>query len=206
MRPRATYDSERTLDEFAAIARDKSRGGVPYRPVGDAKAAMAGAARTFRGEYRTRYVCHAQMEPLNATASVSADGKSAEIWAGSQGSTQLFNQVSRAAADGPFPNITYHPHFLGGGFGRRGGEQDVVLEAVRLAKAVGKPVKLIWSREDDLAFGKFRPMTAHHIEAGFDADGKLVAWHHRVAAELIAGLPGRHRRKPYATAKPSTAS
>jgi isoquinoline 1-oxidoreductase subunit beta len=82
--PAANYDSERTLDEFAAIARDKSREGVPFRPLGDAKAAMKAAAKTFRGEYRTRYVCHAQMEPLNATASVSPDGKSAEMWAGSQ--------------------------------------------------------------------------------------------------------------------------
>jgi isoquinoline 1-oxidoreductase subunit beta len=62
-----------------------------------------------------------------------------------------------------------------------------VLEAVRLSKALGKPVKVIWSREDDLATGKFRPMTAHHIEAGFDAAGKLVAWHHRVAAESVQG-------------------
>ena len=59
-----------------------------------------------------------------------------------------------------------------------------MLDAVRLSKAVGKPVKLIWSREDDLTGGKFRPMTAHHIEAGFDAAGKLIAWHHRVVAEI----------------------
>jgi isoquinoline 1-oxidoreductase subunit beta len=187
--PAANYDSERTLDEFAAIARDQSRDGVPFRPVGDAKAAMKAAAKTFRGEYRTRYVCHAQMEPLNATASVSPDGKSAEIWAGSQGSTPLFNQVSRLLQTDR-SSITYHPHFLGGGFGRRGGEQDVVLEAVRLTKAVGKPVKVIWSREEDIAFGKYRPMTAHHIEAGFDASGKLVAWHHRVVAESINAYRG----------------
>ncbi|HEY7299786.1 MAG TPA: molybdopterin cofactor-binding domain-containing protein [Xanthobacteraceae bacterium] len=188
--PARGYDSERALDEFAAIARDTDRGGVAYEPVGDANAAMKAAARTFRGEYRTRYVCHAQMEPLNATAAVSADGKSVEIWAGSQGSTPLFNQVSRLLQIDR-SNITYHPHFLGGGFGRRGGEQDVVLEAVRLAKAVGKPVKVIWSREEDIAFGKYRPMTAHHIEAGFDARGKLIAWHHRVAAESINAYRGR---------------
>ena len=62
---------------------------------------------------------------------------------------------------------------------------DVVLDAVRLSKAVGKPVKVIFTREEDLAYGKFRPMTAHYIEAGFDAGGRLVAWHHRVAAESI---------------------
>jgi isoquinoline 1-oxidoreductase beta subunit len=193
--PAGNYDSERALDEFAAIARDTSREGVPYQPVGDARAAMKTAARVVRGEYRTRYVCHAQMEPLNATASVSGDGKSVEIWAGSQGSTPLFDQVSRLLQTGR-SNITYHPHFLGGGFGRRGGEQDVVLEAVRLGKAVSKPVKVIWSREEDIAFGKYRPMTAHHIEAGFDAHGKLIAWHHRVVAESINAYRGAAATRP----------
>ena len=188
--PAATYDSERTLDLWAAIARDKSRAGVPNLPVGDAKAAMADAAKTFRGEYRTNYVCHAAMEPLNATASVGADGRSAEIWASSQSATELLNQVADLLQT-ERSNIIFHPHFVGGGFGRRGSEQDVVLEAVRLSKAIGKPVKVIWSREDDMAFGKFRPMTAHHIEAGFDTSGKLIAWHHRVVAESINAYRGR---------------
>jgi isoquinoline 1-oxidoreductase subunit beta len=184
--PGASYDSERALDEFAAIARDTSRTGLPYRPVGDAKAAMAGAARTFRGEYRTRYVCHAAMEPRNATASVAADGKSAEIWAGTQSPTNVLSQVARLLGT-ERSRIDFYQHLLGGGFGRRGSEQDVVHDAVRLSKAVGKPVKVIWSREEDIAFGKFRPMTAQHIEAGFDADGKLIAWHHRVVAESVFG-------------------
>ena len=184
--PGASYDSERALEEFAAIARDTSRAGLPYRPVGDAKAAMAGAARTFRGEYRTRYVCHAAMEPLNATASVAADGKSAEIWAGTQSPTNVLSQVARMLGT-ERSRIDFHQHLLGGGFGRRGSEQDVVHDAVRLSKAVGKPVKVIWSREEDIAFGKFRPMTAQHIEAGFDANGKLIAWHHRVVAESVFG-------------------
>jgi isoquinoline 1-oxidoreductase beta subunit len=182
--PAGHYDSERALDEFAAIAPDRSRTGLPYRPVGDAKAAMATAARTFSREYRTRYVCHAQMEPLNATAFVHPDGKSAEIWAGTQSPTNVLSQVARLLQTDR-AHITFHQHVLGGGFGRRGSEQDVVHDAVRLSKAVGKPVKVIWSREEDIAFGKFRPMTAHHIEAGFDAGGKLIAWHHRVVAESV---------------------
>jgi isoquinoline 1-oxidoreductase beta subunit len=182
--PGASYDSERALEEFAAIARDKSRAGLPYRPVGDAKTAMAAAVRTFRGEYRTRYVCHAAMEPLNATASVAPDGKSAEIWAGTQSPTNVLSQIARLL-ETDRSRITFHQHFLGGGFGRRGSEQDVVHDAVRLSKAVGKPVKVIWSREEDIAFGKFRPMTAQYIEAGFDAGGRLIAWHHRVVAESV---------------------
>src|SRR5262245_1800780 len=179
----AGHDSERTLAEFAAVGRDLSRAGVPYESKGDVKVAMASAARVFRGDYRTRYVYHAQMEPLSATAAVSADGKSAEIWAGTQGPTGVLNQVARLLQTDR-SKLTLHQHVLGGGFGRRG-QHEVIIDAVRLSKAVGKPVKLVWSREDDIAFGKFRPMTAHHIEAGFDGSGKLIAWHHRVVAESV---------------------
>jgi len=181
--PGAKHDSERALEEFAAVGRDKSRDGVPYEKVGDAKAAMAKAKRVFRGEYRTRYVYHAQMEPLSATASVSPDGKTAEIWAGTQGATGLLNQAA-ALLQTDRSKLKLNQHVLGGGFGRRG-QQEVIMDALRLSKAVGKPVKLVWSREDDLTFGKFRPMTAHHIEAGFDENGKLVAWHHRIVSESV---------------------
>jgi len=179
----ASHDSERALEDFAAVGRDLGREGVPYEIKGDAKGAMAKAAKVFRGDYRTRYVYHAQMEPLSATASVSADGKSAEIWAGTQGASGLLNQVAKLL-ETDRAKLTLHQHVLGGGFGRRG-QHEVAVDAVRLSKAVGKPVKLVWSREDDIAFGKFRPMTAHHIEAGFDASGRLIAWHHRVVAESV---------------------
>ncbi|MEA3025881.1 MAG: isoquinoline 1-oxidoreductase subunit beta, partial [Alphaproteobacteria bacterium] len=100
-----------------------------------------------------------------------------------QGATATLNQ-SAALLQTDRSKITLHQQLLGGGFGRRG-QQEAVLDALRLSKAVGKPVKLIWSREDDIAFGKFRPATAHHIEAGFDANGKLIAWHHRVVSESV---------------------
>ena len=179
----AHLDSERALGDLAAIGRDTGHTGVPYEKDGDAEAALASAKRVLRGEYRTRYVYHAQMEPMNATASVSADGKSAEIWAGTQAATSLLKGVAQILGT-ERAKITLHQQFLGGGFGRRG-NHEAVFDAVRLAKAVGKPVKYIWTREDDVAFGKFRPMTAHHIEAGFDADNKLVAWRHRVVAESV---------------------
>ncbi len=181
--PGARLDSERALEDLGAIGRDKSRDGVAYEKTGDAKTAMTSAKSVFRGEYRTRYVYHAQMEPMNATAAVSADGQSAEIWVGTQAGTSLLNGVARLLQT-ERSKITLHQQFLGGGFGRRG-NHETVYDAVRLAKAAGKPVKLIWTREDDLTFGKFRPMTAHHIEAGFDAGGKLVAWHHRIVAESV---------------------
>lgn len=181
--PGSDHDSEWRLKQFAAVARDLNRAGVPYEPKGDARAAMKGAARIFRGDYRTRYVYHAQMEPLSATAAVGADGKSAEIWAGTQNPTGLLGQVA-GLLQTERSKITFHQHLLGGGFGRRG-QQEVVLDAVRLARVAGRPVKLVWSREDDIAFGKFRPMTAHHIQAGFDASGRMIAWHHRIVSESV---------------------
>jgi isoquinoline 1-oxidoreductase subunit beta len=179
----ALLDSERALEDFTVIGRDMSRSGVPFENKGDAKAAMAGAKRVFRGDYRTRYVYHAQMEPMNATAIVSADGKSAELWCGTQAATSLLEGVARIL-ETDRSKLTLHQQFLGGGYGRRG-NHEAVFDAVRLAKAAGKPVKLIWTREDDVRGGKFRPMTAHHIEAGLDETGKLVAWHHRVVAESV---------------------
>src|ERR1700688_1955882 len=181
--PGAHLDSEQALEDFAAIGRDKTREGVAYENKGDAKTALAGAKRVFRGEYRTRYVYHAQMEPMNATASVAADGKSAELWVGTQAATSLLNGVARILQT-ERAKISLHQQFLGGGFGRRG-NHEAVYDAVRLSKAVGKPVKLIWTREDDITFGKFRPATAHRIEAGFDDAGKLLGWHHRVVAESV---------------------
>src|SRR5262249_4806027 len=163
--------------------------------VGDARTAMASAKRVFRGEYRTRYVYHAQMEPMNATASVSADGKSAELWVGTQAATSLLNGVARML-QADRSKLKLHQQFLGGGFGRRG-NHEAMYDAVRLSLAVKKPVKLVWTREDDIRGGKFRPATAHHIEAGIDANGKLIAWHHRVVAEsVIAYVSGDPKPRP----------
>ncbi len=151
---------------------------------------MRGAAKVMRAEFRTRHVYHAQMEPLNATVAVSADGKSAEVWAGTQNTAGLVAQVAGVLQTDP-GNVKFNQQLLGGGYGRRS-QITVVLDAARLSKAPGKPVKLIWSREDDIKHGKFRPSTVQYIEAGLDADGKIVAWHHRVVAEsavrfMIAG-------------------
>jgi isoquinoline 1-oxidoreductase subunit beta len=192
--PGAHLDSERALEDFAAIARDKSREGAVYKEEGDIRAALRGAAKVYRGEYRTRYVYHAQMEPLNATAFVSADGKSVEIWSGTQGPTALHSQVARALATDR-ANITFHQYFLGGGYGRRGA-QEVTLDAVRLSKAAGKPVKVVWTREDDIGAGRFRPMTAHYIEAGVDGNGRIIAWHHRIVAESPIGFGARESGAP----------
>ncbi len=183
--PAVKYDSERALEEFMATARDKSKRGVDYAASGDADAGLKNAAKIMRSDYRTRHVYHAQMEPLNATAAVAADGKSADIWCGTQGPTAAMAAAAQALGTAP-EKITCHQHYLGGGYGRRS-QQEVVVDAVLLSKAAGKPVKLVWQREDDIKGGKFRPATAHYLEAGLDANGKLVAWHHRVIAESVTG-------------------
>ncbi len=192
--PGDKHDSEAVLTEFMAIARDKSREGVPYAKQGDALTAMKTATKTFSGEYRTRYVYHAQMEPLNATVAVAPDGKSAQVWAGTQGPSNLITEVAEALKLKP-EAINLHQQWVGGAYGRRS-QNEVVVDAARLSKAAGKPVKLIWSREDDITSGKFRPMTAHHIDAGFDADGRLIAWHHRVVAESVSAYTALARGGP----------
>ena len=120
------------------------------------------------------------------------------MWSGTQSPSLLLNDVAQAL-NIPRTSVNFHQHFVGGGYGRRGGPQDVVVEAALISKAVGRPVKLIWSREDDIGMGKFRPMTAHQMEAGFDDSGKLIAWHHRIVAESVAGF-----RAAIAGTKPPT--
>ena len=165
----------------------------PMRKVGDAKAAMANAASVFRGEYRTRYVYHAQMEPLNATASVSPDGKSAEIWAGTQGASGLLNQVGGAPADRPLQAQAASafarrrlrpPRAAGGDHGR-----DPPLQGG------GQAGEARLEPRGRLTFGKFRPMTAHHIEAGFDDErqARRLASSHRLGiGRRLYGRDGRH--------------
>lgn len=181
--PAANYDSERTLAEYMTTARDKSKAGVIFAGQGDVDAAVSSAAKVMRSEFRTRHVYHAQMEPLNATASVSADGKSAEVWCGTQSPSAVINGVAQLLGTSA-ERIKCHQHYLGGAYGRRSAT-EVVLDAVLLAKAAGRPVKVIWQREDDMKGGKFRPATAHFLEAGLDVNGRIISWHHRVIAESV---------------------
>src|SRR5262249_44823798 len=110
----AHQDSERSLEDFAVIARDLNRTGTKFAGAGDPKAAVAGATRRFVGGYRTRYTYHAQMEPMNATAMVSPNGKSAEVWVGTQNATGLRNDVARLVQTDR-AKITFHQHVIGGG-------------------------------------------------------------------------------------------
>jgi isoquinoline 1-oxidoreductase subunit beta len=185
------FDSEKAAESYVKAARTRTRPGLLWRKAGDASAAFAAAARIYEGAYLCDYAYHAQMEPLNAVASVSSDGRTADIWCGSQSETMAVAAAAKALGI-PEDRVRLHGLplgrgsgiLLGGGFGRRGNrDQDFVVDAVFLSKAVQRPVKVQWTREDDVHNGRFRPMTAHFVRAGFDAAGNCTAWHDRVASE-----------------------
>jgi isoquinoline 1-oxidoreductase beta subunit len=173
------------LKEYGKAAEDLSISGTPWAETGDVAEAIAGADEVVSATYTTEPVYHAQMEPLNATASVSEDGKSAEIWVGTQ--TQSLTILGAAQALETTPeNITLHPLTMGGGYGRRSPlRQQYIDDALFVSRAVGKPVKVLWSREDDIEVGRFRTAATQHMRGAFDADGKLIAIHHRVGAPTI---------------------
>ncbi len=182
----STYNSDVALEAFATAAADLSQPGLDSHAIGDVDATLASSARRLAASYSSDHVVHAQMEPLNVTARVDADGKGAEIWI----ACQSFQNPQTVAASmlGTTPDrIIVHQHMLGGGFGRRT-QADQLPEALALARALGRPVKLLWSREQDLGASYMRPLTGHYLEAGLDGDGSLAAWRHRVAAESPMAL------------------
>lgn len=175
-------DSARDLKEYLAAVRDTAKKGVVVRKTGEAEPALASAVKVISAEFTSPYVYHAQMEPLSCTASVTADG--VEVWAGTQWPTKSVEEAAKAAGTTP-DKVKFHTMQMGGGYGRRA-FVEYVTDAVLLSKAVGKPVKMVQSREDDIRVGRFRPMTAQKVDVGLDADGKVVAWRHRLAAEPVA--------------------
>jgi isoquinoline 1-oxidoreductase beta subunit len=157
---------------------------------GDAAAIdKVAAANRIVAEYEFPYLAHSPMEPLNTT--VRFDGDRAEVWAGSQ--FQTFDQIAVAEVLGLKPEqVTFHTEMAGGGFGRRAvADSHVQREAASIAKRLrGTPVKLVWSREDDVQGGYYRPMHFHRVEVGVGADGLPAAWRHVVVGQsLLAGTP-----------------
>jgi isoquinoline 1-oxidoreductase beta subunit len=191
------FDSQKALPEFAAAARDMSQPTKLWGKAGDAIAALQTAASVVEAEYRNDLVYHAQMEPLNAVASVAADGQSCELWSGVQSKTIAVTVAANALKIAP-DKITYHDMLMGGGFGRRGHrDEEYVHDAVVLSNAAKKPVKVMWTREDDVHNGRFNPLSAHFLRAGFDASGKLIAFHHRKACDEVTAFqdPVRYERQ-----------
>jgi isoquinoline 1-oxidoreductase beta subunit len=179
------FDSDKGIEAFAADTKNLQRPARDWSAQGNARGEFQNAAGVVEGEYRCDYAYHAQMEPLNAVASVAADGQSVEIWAGTQSQTTATEAPAKLLGI-PRDKVKLHDLLMGGGFGRRGNRDvDFIIDAVMLSKECGRPVKVMWTREDDVHNGRFRPLSAHYLRAAFDSTGKFTAWHHRVAVDRV---------------------
>jgi isoquinoline 1-oxidoreductase beta subunit len=155
--------------------------GLVARRDGDATAALKTARRVVKAEYELPLLAHATLEPQNCTADVRADG--CDVYAPTQ--VQGFALAAAVKASGlPAEQVRIHTTFLGGGFGRRL-DVDFIPAAIEASKAVGKPVKVVWTREDDTTHDVYRPPAYNTCAAGFDRDGKLIAWTHHLTAPSV---------------------
>jgi isoquinoline 1-oxidoreductase beta subunit len=183
--PNASLDSAALREEFRRLADTQ---GVTAVKAGDAAAALSKAVKTVDVEYAVPYLAHAPMEPLNCTVKIGKD--QCEIWTGTQ--FQTLDQMVAARITGLKPEqVQIHTTFLGGGFGRRATPtSDFVTEAVQVAKAAGKPVKTVWTREDDVRGGYYRPAYVHRVRIGLNEVGQPMAWKHTVVGQsILAGTP-----------------
>ena len=183
--PASAVDTDTLRAEYARLAQTP---GARVSRTGDAEAALGTAAKRVSAEYDMPYLAHAPMEPLNCLVSLAPDR--CQIWTGTQ--FQTVDQANAARAAGLKPEqVEINTLFLGGGFGRRATpSSDFIVEAVHVAKAAGAPVKTIWTREDDLRGGYYRPMWNSALSAGLDAAGKPVAWKHTIVGQSVTeGTP-----------------
>ncbi len=180
-----TFNTSKMMQDFRERAQST---GTSVRKDGDAAGALASAAKKIDAVYEVPYLAHLMMEPLNCAVDLRSD--SCEVWTGSQ--LQTVDRANAAKVAGlPNEKVQLHTTFLGGGFGRRANPQsDFVVEAVHVAKAAGAPVKVIWTREDDMRGGWYRPAFLHAIEGGIDASGNAVSWRSRLVGQsIMAGTP-----------------
>src|SRR5256712_5497415 len=187
---RVTWDENRaerrgSNDLFAAYRVLAGGPGRPARREGDVARALRSAAKVFEAGYEFPYLAHAPMEPLDAVVRIRADG--CDLWAGSQIPT-IDQQVVAGIVGLPPAKVRIHTLLAGGSFGRRATPNaDVAGEAAAVAKAIGvdQPVKLVWTREDGVQGGRYRPLYVHRLRAGLDAQGNVVAWEHRIVGQSI---------------------
>jgi len=190
----AGFDSERALEHYVQVHHDAKAQVTSLEKKGDAAAAFSSAARTFKADFRSDYGYHAQMEPLNAVVRIAADSQTAEVWEGSQAPDITRDRVADSLGLPP-DKVTVHQCYMGGGFGRRS-LGDYAAECASIAKAVGRPVKLVWTREEDIAHGMFRPQSFQCLEAAQDSTGKVTGWKHCVVGDG-GGLLQSGIRIPY---------
>jgi isoquinoline 1-oxidoreductase beta subunit len=177
--PNGSFDS---VAYKAMLEENVRKPGKLERNEGDVDAALGSAAKVITAEYYSPHISHAQMEPPSATARM-ADGKW-EIWTSVQSPGGARDDLAKRLGVEP-KTVTLHEMLLGGGFGRKS-KWDFAIEAVLLSKAMdGAPVKVVWTREDDIQHGFYHTVTAERLEAGIDKDKKVVAWRHRSAAPSL---------------------
>ncbi|ASO04114.1 xanthine dehydrogenase family protein molybdopterin-binding subunit [Arenibacter algicola] len=175
------HNSQEVYATYEKIASQNEKGKVIIE-IGDVAKARRTAAKTYEVDYKNDYVYHAQMEPLNAVVQVAEDGGSAEVWVGSQQGTDTKLGVPKILGIAP-EKVNVHLQYLGGGFGRRS-MNDFVEECAILAKEMAPlPVKLIWTREDDVTYGAFRPLSLQRLTASTDAEGNITAFSHSVVGD-----------------------
>ncbi len=177
------------LAEYRKLSQEPAK--ATARNDGDAAAAISSAASTLEGSYEFPYLAHASLEPLNAIARIGDDG-TVEVWGGHQ-MPDLYQAVAAQVAGVTPDKVKLHVMKTGGSFGRRAvSDADLIVEAVATAKALGpgKPVKIQWTRENDMRGGRYRPAYVHAIKAGLDKDGKLIALQdHIVGQSILGGSP-----------------
>jgi len=183
--PAKGFDSEKAKEEYARLGQDRKAPARTAYKVGEVWDVLPGA-KVVDATYWSEFCYHAQIEPMNAVASVAEDGKSAEIWTGTQFGALIAFIVSGILKTTP-DKIAVHQQFLGGGYGRRIAP-DIAIQATILASIVKKPVKLLLTREDDIGAARPRPMTHHVLKAGIDRANNLLAWYHRLVAENVSAL------------------
>ncbi|TQV70324.1 xanthine dehydrogenase family protein molybdopterin-binding subunit [Denitrobaculum tricleocarpae] len=178
-------DSEMTLSDYSAALKNPTAERAVWSEAGDTDAAIAAADRVVEAEYLSDYAYHAQIEPMAAVASVDPDGLGAEVWVGTQTqswTTRTITETLGTTAD----RVRLHALTMGGSFGRRTAlQQEYVSDALLISKEMGRPVKLVWTREDDVKNGRLRPAAAQRLRAGLTADGALSGWEHRVATPSV---------------------
>jgi isoquinoline 1-oxidoreductase beta subunit len=174
-------------DGISALLAQRAReDGTVARKDGDAEAGLAKAAKKIQASYEVPYLSHAAMEPISCTAHVRPDG--ADIWGASQSATSS-RDIAAKVTGLPPEKVTFHAKYLGGGFGRRGeGQLDFIAEAADLGKRLGVPVKITWSREDDMQHDFYRPASYVEFVGGLDADGWASVLSARVACPPFPGI------------------
>jgi isoquinoline 1-oxidoreductase beta subunit len=179
----AALSSARLREQYRALSKTA---GLTARKEGNPE--LKGAFQAVSAEYEVPYLAHASMEPLNVV--VDLQPERCTIWTGTQSQTMDRAMAAKTAGLSP-EQVEIHTTFLGGGFGRRANPMsDFVIEAVQVAKAIGKPVKVVWTREDDMRGGYYRPMWMDQVEAAIGSDGKPLLWKHTIVGQsIVAGTP-----------------